>query len=73
VFLYSDGIIEHADAQGDMFGPQRLYRKLQQQSKRQLAAACDQIIETLRTFGQKTPFRDDVTLLGIEFGGAGKP
>ncbi|APG23826.1 PP2C family protein-serine/threonine phosphatase [Syntrophotalea acetylenica] len=73
VFLYSDGIIEHADAQGDMFGPQRLYRKLQQQSKRRLAAACDQIIETLRTFGQKTPFRDDVTLLGIEFGGTGKP
>lgn len=67
VFLYSDGIIEHSDPRGDMFGVQRLYHKLKLQKKRNLAAACEKTIENLHIFGQKTPFKDDVTLLGIEY------
>jgi sigma-B regulation protein RsbU (phosphoserine phosphatase) len=69
VFLYSDGIIEHTDPDGDMFGPRRLYGKLQQQKKRRLSVACDKTVEALHDFGQKTPFKDDVTLLGIEYRG----
>jgi sigma-B regulation protein RsbU (phosphoserine phosphatase) len=67
IFLYSDGIIEHCDSQGNMFGLQRLYRKLLLQKKRSLPAACDKTIEALHCFGLENPFKDDVTLLGVEY------
>lgn len=69
IYLYSDGIIEHCDPQGDMFGLQRLYNKLLLQKKRSLARACDKTIESLQSFGQKTPFKDDVTLVAMEYHG----
>lgn len=73
IFLYSDGIIEHCDPQGDMFGLQRLFQKLLLQKKRSLSAACEKTIEALRSFGQKTPFKDDVTLVGMEYHGRKNP
>ncbi|MDK2847827.1 MAG: phosphoserine phosphatase RsbU/P [Desulfuromonadales bacterium] len=72
IFLYSDGIIEHSTPQGEMFGIPRLYHKLQLQKKRELAAACEKTIETLHSFGQETAFKDDITLLGIEYLGNDK-
>jgi serine phosphatase RsbU (regulator of sigma subunit) len=50
-----------------MFGIPRLYHKLQLQKKRKLADACEKTIETLHSFGQETAFKDDITLLGIEY------
>lgn len=69
IYLYSDGIIEHCDQQGDMFGLQRLYNKLQLQKKRSLTSSCDKTIEYLQSFGQKMPFKDDVTLVAMEYRG----
>jgi sigma-B regulation protein RsbU (phosphoserine phosphatase) len=69
LFLYSDGIIEHANRDGDLFGMQRLLRKLDSQKKRALEPCCEKIIEALQNFGQDNPLKDDVTLVGIEYRG----
>lgn len=67
LFLYSDGITEHSNHQGQQFGQERLFRKLAANRKRALEPTCDNLIESLRSHGQDIIFKDDVTLIGIEY------
>lgn len=67
LFLYSDGITEHSNHQNQQFGQERLFRKLASNRKRALEPACDNLIESLKGHGQDILFKDDVTLVGIEF------
>ncbi|OEU49235.1 MAG: hypothetical protein BA871_05120 [Desulfuromonadales bacterium C00003096] len=67
LFLYSDGITEHSNYQDQQFGQERLLRKLAANRKRALEPACDNLIEALKSHGQNMIFKDDVTLIGIEY------
>jgi phosphoserine phosphatase RsbU/P len=67
LFLYSDGITEHMNPASELFGEQRLRQKISTWRRSSLDHACEKVIESLHHFGQGTPLRDDVTLLGIEF------
>ncbi len=67
LFLYSDGITEHCNHQDQQFGQERLFRKLATNRKRTLEPACDNLIEVLKSHGQDIIFKDDVTLVGIEY------
>ncbi len=69
LFLYSDGVTEHGGPQQEMFGQQRLFQKLAANRRRTLDAACNHMVEALISYGQTQAFRDDVTLLGIEYRG----
>lgn len=69
LFLYSDGITEHSNLRNQQFGQDQLFRKLAANRKRPLEPACDHLIEALRSHGQEMVFRDDVTLIGIEYSG----
>jgi sigma-B regulation protein RsbU (phosphoserine phosphatase) len=71
LFLYSDGVTEHSNHQNQQFGQERLFRKLTSNRKRALEPACDKLIESLKGHGQDIIFKDDVTLVGIEFLGNG--
>ncbi|OEU61496.1 MAG: hypothetical protein BA870_07600 [Desulfuromonadales bacterium C00003094] len=73
LFLYSDGITEHSNHHDQQFGQERLFRKLAANRKRALEPACDNLIETLKSHGQDIIFKDDVTLIGIEYLGNGLP
>ncbi len=72
LFLYSDGITEHNNRQNQLFGQERLFHKLTGNRKRALEPACDNLIEALKNHGQDTLFKDDVTLVGIEFSDNGR-
>jgi phosphoserine phosphatase RsbU/P len=67
LFLYSDGITEHMNPAGELFGEQRLKQKITTWRRTALDHACEKVVEALHHFGQGTPLRDDATLLGIEF------
>ncbi len=69
LFLYSDGMTEHCGPRQEMFGQQRLFQKLAASRRRTLESTCNHLLETLISFGPAPVFRDDVTLLGIEYRG----
>ncbi len=73
LFLYSDGITEHSNHQDQQFGQERLFRKLISNKKRPLEPACDNLIEALKSHGKDMIFKDDVTLIGIEYRGNDLP
>lgn len=73
LFLYSDGVTEHSNHQDQQFGQERLFRKLATNRKRALEPACDNLIESLKSHGQNIIFKDDVTLIGIEYLGNDHP
>jgi phosphoserine phosphatase RsbU/P len=67
LFLYTDGLNEYFDPEGEMFGNQRLHALLKDLAKEPVAAMVDAARAALRHFGRGTPPDDDITLVGIEF------
>lgn len=67
IFLYSDGITEHMNGDGEMFGMEKLTRRLFEQRRRPLENCCGKVVESLFDFSHTVAPRDDVTLLGIEY------
>ena len=59
VLLYSDGLTECMDQNGDLFGEDRLKKVLQENGKLDLPAVRDRILESIRRY--RLP--DDVTFL----------
>lgn len=67
LFLYTDGIVEHADEAGELYGDERFVETLQKTRNLPLQAACIDIMASLMSFGDSFSPGDDITLLGIEF------
>lgn len=67
LFLYTDGITEHADGDAELFGDERFSGHLAELQEIPLNVACARMIELLHGFGKGRPLEDDVTLLGIEY------
>jgi phosphoserine phosphatase RsbU/P len=63
--LYTDGIIEAADAQGDAFGQDALSALLQQTGALRPAAAADQIVSTVQRWSALQ--EDDLTVLICDY------
>lgn len=70
VYLYTDGIIEHENRNGEMFGEERLAADLRAGCEVPLHAVCERVMESMRQFGDGERPQDDVTLVAIEFRGA---
>ncbi len=69
--LYSDGVIESANARDEEFGEARLTRILRQSGSRSAAAVRDEILDAVRSFAGGRPQQDDLTLLIVRAGRAG--
>lgn len=67
IFVYTDGITEHSNADGKLYGAERLFQNLTELREESLYGTCQKAIETLHAFHRARPLGDDVTLLGIEF------
>jgi hypothetical protein len=63
--LFSDGIVETADNQGDLFGDARLTAVVQQHALAPARTICDAILTAARTFGDHRPAQDDQTVLVV--------
>ncbi len=69
LILYTDGVVEYPNGQGDFYGEQRLVDLLGSGAGLPVGLLLDRLLESLRTFGNGTPFPDDVSLLGFEIRG----
>jgi len=65
--LYTDGILEAANAAGEEFGPHRLSAILQDGGRLSAEAAADHIISSLQTWSKSQ--NDDLTILICDYAG----
>ena len=67
LFLYTDGILEYQNGDGELYGENRFYAQISALKHQSIKDHTDGIINGIMDFGDHMPPRDDVTLLGIEF------
>ncbi len=63
--IYSDGVTEYENREGDEFGEGRLRELLSRSEVGSAEQICSSIVETLARFGRNRPYDDDVTMLVI--------
>ena len=66
VFLYTDGLTEHADRNGEQFGRQRVIRFLEDHRHENLTMITMSLLNAIEQFAKGNPHEDDVTLIGFE-------
>ena len=69
ILLYTDGVTEHQDPEGELFGAHRLYAKLRELRDVALDVMMTQLLDSVMEFGGGEELRDDLSLLGIEYKG----
>jgi sigma-B regulation protein RsbU (phosphoserine phosphatase) len=67
LFLYTDGLNEYANPEGEMYGKQRLHALLKDLAHEPVAAMVAAVRAALRQFGRGVAPADDITLVGFEF------
>lgn len=65
--LYTDGITECRNTDGEFFGDERLRRTLDQHKALPIEALLTHAHNEMTAFGGATPLTDDVTMLGVGF------
>ncbi|MDQ6860520.1 MAG: SpoIIE family protein phosphatase [Verrucomicrobiota bacterium] len=65
LILYTDGVTEALDANGDEFGPERMMHSVQASAMNGSQAVINRLIEDVRAFVGATPQSDDITLIVI--------
>ena len=68
--LYSDGVIEAANASGEEFGEHRLIAAVESDAYAEPSAIRDRILRAVREFTGSDVFADDQTLLAIRYTGS---
>jgi len=67
LYLYTDGLVEFCNDNGEQYGEKRFYEVLIKSRKNPLRKACENVIESLTAFGGKSKAEDDITLVAIEY------
>jgi sigma-B regulation protein RsbU (phosphoserine phosphatase) len=70
IIVYTDGITDAENPQGEMFGKVRLGALIRDIHESTAAGVTGRIVETIRDFTAGAPQADDITLLAIRFNGA---
>ncbi|MGD8993541.1 MAG: PP2C family protein-serine/threonine phosphatase [Desulfobacterales bacterium] len=71
LFVYTDGIVEYQKSDGEFYGTERFCETLQVMQRNSINDIIEQSIISLLNFGEHTKPQDDITILGLEFKGAG--
>ena len=67
VYLYSDGIIEERNRDGEMFGSGRLIESINQARAASLKESVDALIEQVQAWCGTDKINDDLSIVGMEF------
>ncbi|PKN69994.1 MAG: serine/threonine protein phosphatase [Deltaproteobacteria bacterium HGW-Deltaproteobacteria-12] len=67
VLLYSDGITEATDSQGNFFAEARLEKALVELSDQPLKALVDGVVELVTAFAGDAPQADDITIMVMRY------
>jgi hypothetical protein len=70
LILYSDGVVEAANAQGEEFGDERLRRVVELCPDLTPDRIRDEIVQAVRSFIGRVSPHDDLTILAVQFEGA---
>jgi sigma-B regulation protein RsbU (phosphoserine phosphatase) len=73
VFLYTDGIYEVANAQGEEFGQRRLLEGVRRRIQLPAEHLFSELLSEVQQFSGGEEFDDDVCLVGVEVGGQRPP
>jgi anti-sigma regulatory factor (Ser/Thr protein kinase)/ribosomal protein L18 len=65
VMLYSDGITEATNSEGELFGMDRLLELVHRFAHENAATIVKEIVEKIRVFSDNMPFADDLTLIAL--------
>lgn len=65
ILLYTDGITEALDSEGNEFGLERTMETVRSSAKKGAQAIVTRLIDDLRNFVGSTPQNDDITLIAI--------
>ncbi|MEY2550345.1 MAG: hypothetical protein QOG12_489 [Verrucomicrobiota bacterium] len=65
LLLYTDGVTEALDANGDEFGPERMMECIRASAPEGAPAMITRLIDELRSFVGAQPQNDDITLIAI--------
>jgi sigma-B regulation protein RsbU (phosphoserine phosphatase) len=63
--MFTDGVTEARNPQGDMFGDERLHAVLYAGRNPTAQAACEAALAAVRAFGDYTPQSDDITIIAV--------
>lgn len=70
IFLYSDGIPEAMDADGEVFGGDRMLAALEAARHEPIDRALESLLDDLARWTGSAGLRDDISLVGVAFGEA---
>jgi len=69
VLLYTDGLIEVQDQQGELYTAQLLLSAIQKRLSLPAPQLFDELLHEIRSFASEAQFTDDVCLVGMDFAG----
>ena len=66
-FLYTDGVTEATDGDGQLFGSRRLMESLYKYRNLELKNQLESVFYQLKAFNGSKEFEDDISIIGIQF------
>ena len=67
LLLYTDGVFEYQNHQGEFYGNEQFHQQLIDLNDRPISDIVDKQFQALLEFGNGMAPKDDISLLGIEF------
>ena len=66
IYLYTDGVTEAFNPDGDLFGEERLKAVLEKAQSRNAEAIVHAVLRGIQDFSKDTPQSDDITMLALK-------
>ena len=66
LFIYTDGIVDYQNPEGEFYGADRFYQTLQALRGESIQGIVEKSVRSLMDFGNNSEPLDDITLLGLE-------
>ncbi|MGA1869349.1 MAG: SpoIIE family protein phosphatase [bacterium] len=67
LFIYTDGIIEYQDRNGEFYGKERFHQEMDKLKNKPISHIIEGIMSSMMDFGKDSEPQDDISLLGVEF------
>jgi len=67
LFIYTDGIVDYQNPEGEFYGTDRFYQTLEALQGESVQGIVEKAVRSLMDFGNNAEPLDDITLLGLEF------
>lgn len=70
LYLYTDGVTEAQDIDGNLYGESRLHKFLNDSKETDVEIICNNVMEDVKAYAGKAEQSDDITMMCIRYNGA---